>query len=207
MSHKIHHTEGFVIAGSNYGEANRYLSIFTKDFGLVRASAQSLRKVSSKLRFSLQDFSYSKIDLVRGKEIWRVTNAKKITGYENLGRASIDGARHDFAKSSNAIKFLANIFRLIRRLCHGEEENPELFAYLKEIYVFLEQENLNEEDLKNFEAISVLKILHCLGYIGDGKDLSIFVSNNLSHSMLGQAKLARRTLIEEINKSLRESQL
>ena len=195
MSHKIHHTEGFVISGSNYGEANRYLSIFTKDFGLVRASAQSLRKVSSKLRFSLQDFSYSKIDLVRGKEIWRVTNAKKISGFEKLN------------KHLETLKLLANIFRLIRRLCHGEEENPELFTYLQEIYSFLEKEELSKEDLKNFEAISVLKILYYLGYIGDGKDLSIFVSNSLSHSMLGQAKTVRRVLIEEINKSLRESQL
>src|SRR3989304_7240195 len=104
MSHKIYHTEGFVIAGSNYGEANRYLSIFTQDFGLVRASAQSLRKVSSKLRFSLQDFCYSKIDLVRGKEIWRVINAKNISGYGKLN------------KSSEGIKMLANIFRLIKRL-------------------------------------------------------------------------------------------
>src|SRR3972149_4011701 len=195
MSHKIHHTEGFVIAGSNYGEANRYLSIFTRDFGLVRASAQSLRKATSKLRFSLQDFSYSRVDLVRGKEIWRITNAKHISGYEKFGG------------NMESIKMLANIFRLLRRLCHGEEENPELFIYLQEIYSFLEKEELSAEDIKNFEAVSVLKILHCLGYIGDSKDLSIFVSNNLSHSMLGQAKLARRTLIEEINKSLRESQL
>ena len=195
MSHKIHHTEGFVIAGSNYGEANRYLSIFTRDFGLVRASAQSLRKATSKLRFSLQDFSYSKVDLVRGKEIWRVTNAKKLSGYEK------------FNKNLESIKMLANIFRLIKRLCHGEEENPELFVYLQEIYSFLEREELDAEDIKNFECVSVLKILHCLGYIGESSDLSIFVSNNLSHSMLGQAKLARRTLIGEINKSLRESQL
>jgi DNA repair protein RecO (recombination protein O) len=195
MSHKIYHTEGFVIAGSNYGEANRYLSIFTRDFGLVYASAQSLRKATSKLRFSLQDFSYSKIDLVRGKEIWRVTNAKKISGYEK------------FNKNLESIKMLANIFRLIKRLCHGEEENPELFLYLQEIYSFLEKEELSVEDIKNFECISVLKILHCLGYIGDAKNLSIFVSNNISHSMLGQAKTVRRVLIEEINKSLRESQL
>jgi DNA repair protein RecO (recombination protein O) len=195
MSHKIHHTAGFVISGSNYGEANRYLFIFTDELGLVRASAQSLRKVSSKLRFSLQDFSYSKIDLVRGKEIWRVTNAKRISGYEA------------FNKTPAGLKMLANIFRLIKRLCHGEDPNPELFSCLQEIYVFLEHEKLTGEDIKNFEAVSVLKILHCLGYIGDGKDLSIFVSNSLSHSMLGEAKLARRVLIAEINKSLHESQL
>jgi DNA repair protein RecO (recombination protein O) len=195
MSHKIHHTEGFVISGSNYGEANRYLLIFTRDFGLIRASAQSLRKATSKLRFSLQDFSYSKVDLVRGQEFWRVTNARKISGFE------------DFHQNLEAIKMLANIFRLIKRLCHGEEENPELFEYLKEIYGFLEKEKLDSEDIKNFEAVSVLKILHCLGYVGSGADLSIFVSNSLSHSMLSQARTARRLLIEEINKSLRESQL
>ena len=194
MSHQIHHTEGFVISGKNYGEANRYLSIFTKDFGLIRASAQSVRKVTSKLRFSLQDFSYSKIDLVRGKEIWRVTNARKITGYEKL------------SKNPESLKFLANIFSLLKRLCTGEEANTELFNYLVEIYNFLENEELGEEVLKNFECVSVLRILNYLGYIGASENTS-FITSPLSLAVLSQAGLVRRALIEEINKSINESQL
>ncbi len=194
MSHQIHHTEGFVISGSNYGEANRYLSIFTKDFGLLQASAQGLRKVTSKLRFSLQDFSYSKIDLVQGKEIWRVTNARKITGYEKL------------SKNSETLKFLANIFRLLKRLCPGEEANTELFNYLTEIYNFLENESLDDQTLKNFECVSVLRILNYLGYIGASENTS-FITSPISLAVLSEAGLARRALIEEINKSLNESQL
>lgn len=194
MSHQIHHTEGFVISGNNYSEANRYLSIFTKDFGLVRANAQGLRKLASKLRFSLQDFSYSEIDLVRGKEIWRVTNAKKISSYEKLNSCS------------ESLKFLANIFRLLKRFCHGEEANLELFDYLIEIYKFLENESLDAETFKNLECVSVLRILYHLGYIDKGENAQ-FITSPLSLLVLGKAGPIRRVLIEEINRAINESQL
>jgi len=195
MSHKIHHTEGFIISGSNYGEANRYLSIFTRDFGLVRASAQSVRKVSSKLRFSLQDNFYTRVDLVRGKEIWRVTNAKKFSNFDKI------------YGDSNILKFLANIFRLTKRLCHGEEQNEEFFDILTETYQFLEAENLTEGDIKNFECVTVLRILHSLGYIGEPSNVSAFVESVITRPILQEAQMSRRILIEEINRSLRESQL
>ena len=82
--HHIYHTEGIVLESRNFGEAGKYFSIFTRDLGLVTASAQGIRKMSSKLRFVLQDFSYVKIDLVSGRNIFRVTNVLKMDTLEQI---------------------------------------------------------------------------------------------------------------------------
>ena len=86
--HHIYHTEGIILGSRNYGEAGKYYSIFTRDLGMVYASAQGVRRMSSKLRFVLQDFAYLKIDLVQGKDFWRVTNASKTNLLEQLSKNS-----------------------------------------------------------------------------------------------------------------------
>jgi DNA repair protein RecO len=190
-----------VIGGKDFGEANRHLLIFTEEFGLVRAAAQSIRKLESKLRYSLQDFSRAQVDLVRGREIWRVTNAKIISGKRS---DLFEFLRSDLGNLK--IKLLGNIFTLIKRLCRGEEKNPELFENLNQIYAFLEAENISATDLRNFECVAVLRILHSLGYIG-GENFSVFVSSPIEGPMLKIAGQERAKIVSTINESLRESHL
>src|SRR5258706_15146820 len=102
--HHIYHTEGIILGSKNFGEAGKYYSIFTRDLGMIYASAQGVRKMSSKLRFVLQDFAYIKIDLVEGKDFWRVTNASKTNILEEI------------TKQPENFKILANIVRLLKRL-------------------------------------------------------------------------------------------
>ena len=82
--HHMYHTEGIILGSRNYDEAGKYYSIFTRDLGMIQASAQGVRKMSSKLRFILQDYSYVKVDLVKGKDFWRVTSASKTNLLDNL---------------------------------------------------------------------------------------------------------------------------
>src|SRR3989344_8264244 len=109
--HHIYHTEGIILGSKNFGEAGKYFYIFTRDLGMVTASAQGVRKMSSKLRFILQDFSYTKIDLVSGRNIFRVTSASKVNMLE------------DITKNPGAIRVFANISRLLKRLLAGVEPN------------------------------------------------------------------------------------
>ena len=82
--HHIYHTEGLILGSKNYKEADKYYYIFTKDLGMVYATAQGVRKMSSRLRYILQDFSYVKIDLVEGRDLWRVTSASKTNKFEKI---------------------------------------------------------------------------------------------------------------------------
>lgn len=191
--YKIFHTEGFIISSKPRKEADKFILIFTRDFGMIWAQAQGIRKLSSKLRFSLQDFSYVRVDLVRGREIWRITNATKIRSFNNI------------VQDPQAFKVLLNISKLLKRLINGEEKNEALFNHLIETLSFLNKEHLMTDELKDLELIIVLRILHHLGYIGDTG--TAITSLLVDRSLLESIRPQRKSILAEINRSLRESQL
>lgn len=192
--YKIHHTEGLILSCINVGEADKYLSIFTKELGLVRVQAQGIRKLSSKLRYHVQDFSYARINLVQGREIWRLTNATKIKSFDKV------------IQNQYAFDIFINVTRLLGRLVAGEEKNEPLFLHLIDTFSFLDEENLTREELRDTELIIVFRILHHLGYIGVEKEKGI-TSSFIDRTLLESIRPKRETLLSEINKSLKETQL
>lgn len=195
--HHIYNTEGFVLSGMNVGEANRYVRVFTKDFGAIGASAQGVRLLQSKLRYSLQDYSYSKISLVRGKHIWRITGAIQ---EKNL--------RDSFNDNQGKFEVLAKTFSLLERLVRGEEENEPLFLHIFSVCEFLEKEDLDRNFLKNCEYIFVLRILQSLGYMAESKDLSRFTASSFwTKELVSKMGAVSRAAVSQINKSLKETQL
>src|SRR3989338_8017930 len=168
--HHIYHTEGIILSSSNRGEAGKLFSIFTRDLGMIYATAQGVRKMSSKLLFVLQDFAYLKIDLVAGKNIFRVTNASKTNMLEQI------------TKTPETFRVFSNIALLLKRLLAGVEPNEALFADLIQGLAILEKtaKNFSSEksaDLRNIEAIIVLRIINNLGYIGDSEVLQTFIKS------------------------------
>ena len=99
--------------------------MFTRNFGLILAQVQSIRNLKSKLRYSLQDLSYSNIDLVRGKGGWRIISARN---KENIFHI-LNTSEHIVAMT-----MLSRIVILLRRLVKGEEENQQLFSDIMSLY-------------------------------------------------------------------------
>ena len=197
MSHHIYKTEGFVLGSVNIGEANQYLSLFTKDLGLVKATARSVREERSKLRYSLQHFSYSSFSLVRGRNVWRITGAQeKYNIY------------HDFKGDREKQQMLARIFSLLQRLLAGEEKNEILFNILESGCLFLKENKLTSELLYTTECILALRVLHTLGYVGDVESLKNVVTTALlSQELLVALTPQQNIAIAQINKALEASQL
>ncbi len=192
--HHIYHTEGLILSSKNYGEAGKYYAIFTRDLGMIYASAQGVRKMSSKLRYILQDFSYIKIDLVKGKDFWRVTSASKTNNLEQI------------VKNSNTFEIFSNIARLLKRLLAGEDPNPLLFNDVVQGLLILENIK-QEEDHRNMEAILVLRILSNLGYIGDTKNLEDIIKSPFEHELVLNVSKNRKEILSHINKALKETHL
>lgn len=192
--HHIYHTEGIILGSKNYGEAGKYYFIFTRDLGMIYASAQGVRKLSSKLRFILQDASYVKVDLVRGKDFWRITSASKTNLLENVSKNPI------------SFEIFANIARLLRRLLTGEYPNPSLFADLLNGFHFLEKTK-SEREAENVEAVIVLRILNSLGYIGENELLGNIVKSPFEEDLIFTAGRSRSKILSEINKALQETHL
>ena len=192
--HHIYHTEGIILGSKNSGEAGKYYSIFSKDLGMIYASAQGVRKMSSKLRFVLQDFSYLKIDLVQGRDFWRVTNASKTNKLEKI------------TKNTRTFAVFANIARLLKRLLAGVEPNQALFTDLIHGLSILEKSE-TREDLLNIEAIMVLRILNNLGYIGENEVLRDLIKSPFEENLVFEVSQNRAKVLHQINKALKETHL
>lgn len=190
----IYHTEGIILSSKNFGETGKYYSIFTRDLGMVYASAQGVRKISSKLRFVLQDFAYIKIDLVQGKDFWRVTSASKTNKIE------------DISKNSGTFQIVSNIANLLKRLLAGVEKNETLFADLINGLSILEKKE-EGGDLRNIEAIIVLRILNNLGYIGGNEVLQNLVKSPFEENLIFEVSKSRSKILYQINKALKETHL
>ena len=70
-----HTTEGIVLAKIPHGEADALFTIYTRDFGKIRALAQGVQKESAKLRGHLEPLSLSRITFVQGRGGERLTHA------------------------------------------------------------------------------------------------------------------------------------
>lgn len=186
MSHHIYHTEGLVLSGYNTGEANKYVAVFTRELGLVRATVQSIRKSTSKLRYSLQNYSFAKVDFVRGRDVWRITSAMPLSLFDTA------------LKDPEKARIVARVAMLLERLCHGEEENEQFFRDVLAGFKELETTPVDTEALLNFETIFVAKILYHLGYWKDQNGMASIESDVLAD---------RRQVIHRINESLKESHL
>ncbi len=193
MSHTIYNTEAFVVSSRNSGEADRTFKLFTKDFGVISAKATGIRKVSSRLRFFVQDFKYIDASIVKGKNYWRLVSARPI--HELNSRKSLT--------TSSRIRSL----QLVGKLAPEGEPLTELFDELVSAYTFTSTNHPKKEDLESIEALIALKILHSLGYWGDRQRENDLVKSPFNENVVAQVKLSKKTIIKELNNSLRATQL
>lgn len=190
--HPIFHTEGIILASRNAKEADKYFWILTRDFGIVRADARSVRKHDSKLRTFLSDFSRAKISLVKTKIGWRITSVQGLLFLEHAGLFG----KEIFAKSA----------KLLQRLTPPDEKHEELYKDILSIF-----ENKDEDffrnDYKNIELVSAIRILFHLGYIEHNASVLPFATGSVSKILLTDAFVKRRELLKTVNNSLKESHL
>lgn len=166
--HHIYHTEAFVIKTRPQGEDSKIITLYTRELGLIYAHAQGIRKLSSKLRFVIQEHRFISVDLVRGKEIWRITTAQSSSEY-----FPSEDIRYVFSRMGS----------LIARLCHGEEESTEAFDALVRARELL---SIKGSDRKVIELLSAARILIALGYLSrdileEGED--VFSRTSYQHSL------------------------
>lgn len=193
MNHK-YHTDGCIVRAEPQGESDMFFSIFTSELGLVKAKATSVRKLESKMRYTLQPYSFVSVSLVEGKGSWRITNADSIHSTENL--------------SHDSLKIFVRALKLLERLVQGIEVDSHLYDIVKDAHTFLAKNNLSKDEQEDFECLLVLKILRTLGYIGDNSDLKACIeTSDVEPLQLERIRTYRKEALGEINRALRASQL
>jgi len=191
MSHHIYTTPGFIVHSAPHGEAGKYFLIFTRELGMISATAQGVRFSQSKLRYHIQDYSSSLFSVVKGKEVWRVTGAKEIEG---KGEVTAENR-----------KLYVRILSLLKRLVPGEEKNEKLFEVVEKLQGYL----CSRAPAGGLvEYVTVLRILHHLGYISNADMfMEILSDTDLNDQVLNKVSNLKDEMVREINRGLKESQL
>lgn len=186
----MYHTyrcEAFVVSSYENGEANRVFVVFTKDLGLVKTHARSVREERSKLRYHLLSGFRTEVTLVRGSEFWRLVNARD-------GRACSRENEGSFVK----------ILNLVQRFLGEEETSPETWEDLTRVADALCGGDRDKVAL--LELIFLYRLLRREGYVDTGMLPDIDIRMRLDDLPNLSAEDREKTL-QLIHDSVRDTQL
>ena len=141
-------TKGIVLKRSNFGEADRLLTIFTEKYGLIRVIAKGVKKPLSKLAGHIELFCLTDFLIVEGKNLDLLTGAEIRKCFFNL--------RDNIAPTSKAF-YLAEI---VIRMLPESEPHPNIFKLFDDVL-----ENLNSQNSDLLVVYFEINILNELGYL------------------------------------------
>jgi len=78
-------TEGLVIKEMNVGESDRLVTLFTRDYGIIKAFASGAENIKSKKNSSTSLLTYASFTILQKKGTMRIYEAAPITRFFTLG--------------------------------------------------------------------------------------------------------------------------
>ena len=90
--------EAVVLRHSDWGEADRILTLYTRERGKVRAIAKGARKIRSRKAGHLEPFTRVTLQLAKGHDLLIVTQADTLDYLKKYPALSLDGEL-DFLQS------------------------------------------------------------------------------------------------------------
>lgn len=81
---KLYSVDALIIRARDYSEADKILTLYTKEYGKIQAIAKGVRKSVSRLRGGVQMFAHSQLLLYRGKTLDTVSQSESIEAFGGL---------------------------------------------------------------------------------------------------------------------------
>lgn len=142
-------TEAVVLRHSDFGEADRLLTLYTREQGKLRAVAKGARKIASRKAGHLEPFTRVKLQLARGRDMFIVTQAETVDAFPPL--------RVDLSLTGYA----AYVLELLDRFVPDEESaSPSLYRLLVETLLRLATESNPWLTIRSYE----MRLLDLLGF-------------------------------------------
>ncbi|HLZ20998.1 MAG TPA: DNA repair protein RecO [Ktedonobacterales bacterium] len=112
---RVYATEAIVLRRTDFGEADRILTLFTPAYGKARAIAKGARRTTSRLAGHLEPFTRTQLLLATGRELDIVTQAE--------ARERLDALREDLWHATGAWY----IAELVDRFLEDADPHPRLY--------------------------------------------------------------------------------
>jgi DNA repair protein RecO (recombination protein O) len=111
--------DAVVLRHSDYGEADRLLTIYTRQLGKMRVLAKGARKIASRKAGHIEPFTHVRLQLAKGRDMFLVTQADTVDAYLPL--------REDLILTGHA----SYVMELLDRFTYEDEtENSSTFRLL-----------------------------------------------------------------------------
>ncbi len=152
---RTYKVEGIVLKRRNFGEADRVLTILSRDFGKISVKAPGVRRIKSRRSAHIELLNLSQFTLYASSKVFMpiVTEAQTLEDFSEV--------KSDLSK----IGIAYYICELINGLCADNQENRQIFFNLKSTF---------SELAKTLDALSLIKkferdLLTELGFWSEAK--------------------------------------
>lgn len=143
-------TEGIILKRTNFGEADRVLTVFTDRFGKISVIARGVRKITSRRAGNVEVLNRVKLQLFKGKN-YTLTEAESLETFAKL--------KENLTLSTSAF----HVLELVDRLTAESQKTPHIFELTVAILRILEK-NPRQIFIRAYEV----KLLALLGFWGIG---------------------------------------
>jgi len=141
-------TEGIVIKRSNYSEADRIVTIFTKKNGKIKVKATGVRRIASRRSPHIELLNYCIFNLYQGRNMFTLTEVDSRESFPLL------------KKDLKRIGFAYHVCELVDGLCAENQEQEGVFMLLGRTLRKLSKEENLPAVVHQFE----LDLLQLLGF-------------------------------------------
>lgn len=140
-------TEGIIVKRSNFGEADRILTIVTPFKGKIKVVAKGVRRITSRRGGNVELLNKIRAQIFKGRGMDLLTEAESLETFPKI--------KSDLITSTYA----SHVIELAERLLPEEQPNPQAFTLLAIALTLLEK-NPRQIFIRAFEV----KLLTALGF-------------------------------------------
>lgn len=170
-------TEGIIVKRSNFGEADRILTVVTPFKGKIRIIAKGVRKITSRRGGNVELLNRVRLQIFQGTGMKILTEAESLDTFPKI--------KSDLMLSTYA----SHILELTERFLPEEQTNPQVYALLLTALTLLEK-NPRQIFIRAFEV----KLLVLMGFWSIGQ---IEVKGEVKE-ILGKLQIANWEAISEM---------
>jgi DNA repair protein RecO (recombination protein O) len=139
-------TTGIILGRTDFGEADRILTLLTPDHGKLRLVAKGVRRVKSKLAGGIELFSVSDVTFIRGRsELGTLVSTRLLKYYDTI------------VKDIHRTMLGYDLIKMLNKATEDEPE-PEYFTLLQQGFEALDDAHIPAEIIRLWFSMQLLRI-------------------------------------------------
>ena len=128
-------TEAIILKSTNSNEVDRLLTIYSEKLGKINISAKGVKKMESKLRYSIEPISYVQMILVEGKNFLILKDAFILDQFLNI------------KKDLEKMKIAKKLAELIDEAIVGEERDENIWKLISHTFKHIKNIKINPKSI------------------------------------------------------------